>query len=166
MNKKGFTLVEIIAVIALIGALMLLVVPSITSSYKKAQKNLFYDNVLSIYNSATTTYLYNSDEGNTNKNFCDSSNPINIEVPDEYKYSVTVDSYGSVNKITVSNGELLFTLSKTNMKKSDIKKDSIEESTATVTCEGISYSTGCVITNVNKTCKLYSFDYLRSSYNV
>lgn len=166
MNKKGFTLVEIIAVIALIGALLLLVVPSITSSYKKAQKNLFYDNVISIYNSATTTYLYNADEGNTSKSFCHSSNPLNIDVGDDIKYSVTVDNYGAVNKITVSNGKLLFTLTKANMKKSDIKKDNIEESTATVTCEGISYSTGCIITDTNKTCRIYSFDYLRNNYNI
>lgn len=165
MDKKGFTLIEIIAVIALIGALLLLVVPSITDSYKKAQKNLFYENVLSIYNSATTSYLYNADEGNTNKSFCHSNNPLNVDAGEDIKYSVTVDSYGAVSKISVSNGKLLFTLSKANMQKSDISKNSIQESTATVTCEGISYSTGCIITDTNKTCRIYSFDYLRNSYN-
>ena len=47
--KKGFTLVEILIVIVLIGVIMTLVVPKITSSYKSAKKNMFYDNVISIY---------------------------------------------------------------------------------------------------------------------
>ena len=38
-NKKGFTLVELITVIALLGVIMLLVVPNVVESFSNAKKN-------------------------------------------------------------------------------------------------------------------------------
>ncbi len=39
VNKLGFTLTEVLAVIALIGVLMLLIVPNLTSVFGKSEKN-------------------------------------------------------------------------------------------------------------------------------
>ena len=39
MNKRGFTLVEILAVIAIIGILSLLIVPNVIESYKLSRDN-------------------------------------------------------------------------------------------------------------------------------
>ena len=82
-NKKGFTLVELLAVIALIGVVMLLVVPNIVNLYKNAKKSLFQDEVLSIYNNAYTTYIYRSSQGDYNKRVClgkdTATNKIDIE---------------------------------------------------------------------------------------
>ena len=41
MNKKGFTLVELLAVIALIGILSLMAVPNVISSINNSRKNAF-----------------------------------------------------------------------------------------------------------------------------
>lgn len=39
MNKRGFTLIEVLVVIALLGVLLLLVVPNLTKVFSKSVKN-------------------------------------------------------------------------------------------------------------------------------
>ena len=41
MNKKGFTLVELLATIIIIGVLLLVAIPSVSNSIKKAEKKTF-----------------------------------------------------------------------------------------------------------------------------
>ena len=48
-SKKGFTLMELLAVIALIGVVLLLVVPNVLDLYEKGKKNSFYDEILNLY---------------------------------------------------------------------------------------------------------------------
>ena len=134
MNKKGFTLVEVLAVIVLLGAVLLIVIPNITGSFTKAKKELFYDNVLKIYTESTNTYLVD----NSSKEFCVGSDAvikrINIDNDDIY-YQVIVDSYGAVKELRVSDGEYYYYLNKSNMKKSDIDKDNIQENNMSIICD-------------------------------
>lgn len=134
MNKKGFTLVEILAVIVLIGAVMLLIIPNITKNFKDAQKELFYDNLLKIYTEATNTYLVD----NSSRRFCVGSDTtiktLNID-NSEFYYDVEVDSYGSVKSIRVANDDYYFYLNKTGMKKSDLNKSAIQSNGLNVYCD-------------------------------
>ena len=57
MKKKGFTLVELIAVIALLSIIMLLIVPNVANYLNNSKKTLFYDNVVNMFKSATTTFM-------------------------------------------------------------------------------------------------------------
>ena len=52
MNKKGFTLVELLAVIAILGVLMLIVLPNALSSYRNSKKSIFLSDIQSIYKTA------------------------------------------------------------------------------------------------------------------
>lgn len=45
MNKKGFTIAELIAVILILGTIVVLVVPSITSSSSDTQKKMFENKI-------------------------------------------------------------------------------------------------------------------------
>ena len=65
MKKKGFTLVELIAVIALLSIIMLLIVPNVANYLNSSKKTLFYDNVVNMFKSATTTFMYQDDPTNT-----------------------------------------------------------------------------------------------------
>ena len=126
-KKNGFTLVELITVIALIGIIMLIVVPNVVESFSNAKKNTFYNDLLSLYSIATSTYISKAaDNASTSKVFCNAggtgNNPLNIDVSDQLKYRIEVDKNGQVIKFKASNSEFSFNLDKTDMKKSDIKK--------------------------------------------
>ncbi len=128
MNKKGFTLMEIIVVIALLGAIMLLVVPNITKNFKDSKKRLFYDNVVSLYTSAGRSFLLLDNP--SNKTFSNSGNALDVDVSDDITYKIVVNSYGEVTSIYVTNGTYSYSKSNNNgIKKKDIKLDDIFEGT-------------------------------------
>ena len=126
MNKKGFTLIEIIVVIALLGAIMLLVVPNITKNFKESKKRLFYDNVLGIYSSASRTYF--SQDNAPNKSFSNTGVKLDVDISDDITYRVKVDSYGVVLSIYVTDGTYTYKLDNANgISKKDIKLANVIE---------------------------------------
>ncbi len=167
-SKNGFTLVEIIAVIALIGVVLLLVVPNVVNLYKSARKSVFHDEVLSIYNNAYTTYIYRSSEGDHTKRFClgkdTTLNKIEIEEKEDLYYDITVNQYGEILSLKVTDG--IYGIDMTNqngIKKKNIKLDNITDSfdlncnggTPIEPPEGLS----CIITNTNRECRIFNFSY-------
>ena len=138
--KKGFTLVEVLAVIVLIGAVMLLIVPNVTGSFKNSQKNIFYNDVVSLYSNATTTYLYNvTINHSASKVFCkdldSNTNLINADDDDELYYYVRVNSSGKVEEMTVANDKFKYTMPSTVNEKNDISKNDIIEDTSKLSCD-------------------------------
>lgn len=136
--KKGFSLVEILVVIVVIGAIMLIIVPSVTGSYKNSQKNIFYDDVVSLYTNATTTYLYNAALSyGASKEFCkdidSNTNLINAD-DDELYYYVRVNSDGKVLEMVVANDMFKYTMPSTVNDKSNINKNDILEDTSKLSC--------------------------------
>lgn len=63
LNKKGFTLVELLAVIAILGILMLLVMPNVLSMFTSGRKNTFVNQVQSVWRTAETQYMNDSMAG-------------------------------------------------------------------------------------------------------
>ncbi len=55
-RKKGFTLIEMIAVIALIGVLMILIVPNILKTFDSSKKSTFTTQVKRLYNMADQNF--------------------------------------------------------------------------------------------------------------
>mgnify|MGYP004567139861 CR=1 FL=1 len=126
MKKNGFTFIEIIVVIALLGAIMLLVVPNITKNFKESKKKLFYDNVLGIYSSASRTYF--SQDNASNKSFSNTGVKLDVDISDDITYRVKVDSYGAVLSIYVTDGTYTYKLDNANgISKKDIKLANVIE---------------------------------------
>ena len=51
-NKKGFTLIEILIVIALIAVVLLLLVPNVTKTFNKTKEKMFLNSVQTLYKEA------------------------------------------------------------------------------------------------------------------
>lgn len=168
-NKRGFTLVEIIAVIALIGVIMLLVTPSIVRIFTNAKKDIFKDETLSLYNNAYSTYIFRSSQGDHTKRFCvgkdTALNKMDVEDTDRLYYDITVNSYGEVISLKVSDDKFGIDLSNSSgIKKKNIKTDAVTDA-FDINCNGGNppMSLTCIITNSKRECLLFSFNYNKSS---
>lgn len=129
MKKKGFTLVELIAVIALLSIIMLLIVPNVANYLNSSKKTLFYDNVVNMFKSATTTFMYQDDP--TNTTFSNNGVKLDVDVESEYVYTIKVNNYGEVISIDVNNGVYSYNKSSSGinegLNKSDIKLEDVKD---------------------------------------
>lgn len=129
MKKKGFTLVELIAVIALLSIIMLLIVPNVANYLNNSKKTLFYDNVVNMFKSATTTFMYQDDP--TNTTFSNNGVKLDVDVENEYAYTIRVNNYGEVISIDVNNGVYSYNKSSSDinegLNKSDIKLEDVKD---------------------------------------
>ena len=129
MKKKGFTLVELIVVIALLSIIMLLIVPNVANYLNSSKKTLFYDNVVNMFKSATTTFMYQDDP--TNTTFSNNGVKLDVDVESEYVYTIKVNNYGEVISIDVNNGVYSYNKSSSDinegLNKSDIKLEDVKD---------------------------------------
>ena len=70
-NKKGFTLVELLAVIAILAILMLLIMPNVLNMFQNGRKDAFITQVQTVWRTANTQYVSSSLAGNPTSKFCD-----------------------------------------------------------------------------------------------
>ena len=137
-KRNGFTLVEIVIVIALLGLMMLLVVPNVVNRFANAKRNMFYNDVLNLYSNAASEYISRAaDDPSTPNYFCKgdsacgelSSNPMGVDAADDLQYYIEVDTSGHIIVIYVVNNDFLYSdhVSETllTIEKKDIDKNKI-----------------------------------------
>ena len=116
-NKKGFTLIEILIVIALIAVLLLLVVPNITKTFEKTKKKMMQTEILNIAKLAKDTYTEKkANRERADGDYCDidterdyvqrSCEPLSIKNSD-YKYLVEV-AWDKVYTLLVYNDKYCY----------------------------------------------------------
>ncbi len=107
-NKKGFTLVELLAVIAILAILVIIALPNILELYNNARKNAFLREVHTICNSAKQKYIATSFSTTVTKQIYTNvggDNKLNIQGgTGNFNYYVVVDTNGKVIELKVSNG--------------------------------------------------------------
>ncbi len=126
MNMKGFTLIELLAVIAILAILMLLVVPRLVNNYKDSKKEVFYDNVIGLYDSAETTYV---SSGTTGGKYSSSGRKLDAKISDDIIYEIDISNDGKITKIYVESDGYVFSKENSNgLTKKDLTKEDIKES--------------------------------------
>lgn len=83
MNKKGFTLIEMLVVIAIIAVLVSIIIPTVTSATDKAAAATNAANLRSFKAELTTVYLANGKDGFTltaGKDWDDASDTAPVSV--------------------------------------------------------------------------------------
>ena len=70
MNKKGFTLVELLAVIAILAIMVIIALPNVLEMFNDAKENTFYTEVESIYKQAQTDFINDSLNESGERTYC------------------------------------------------------------------------------------------------
>ena len=106
MKNKGFTLVELLAVIAILAILVIIALPNVLKMFNDAKKNSFLTEAKTVYSEAGKKYISDNitSPGNNEHIYCksktDSLNPLSLSGRG-INYYVKTDSKGIVNTIVV-----------------------------------------------------------------
>jgi prepilin-type N-terminal cleavage/methylation domain-containing protein len=107
-NNKGFTLVELLAVIAILAMLAIITLPNVVSMFNEAKQNSFNTEVKNIYKTAQQKWMndsmFKSDEKvySRCKNGC--TNPLDLSGRKEIDYYIKLNKSGNVIEYYVTDG--------------------------------------------------------------
>ena len=103
-NRKGFTLVELLAVIAILAILVIIALPNVINRFNKTQKETFLTEAKKVYSEAKKKFISNS-ISDKSTNVINSEDNTKFDMTDEkLQYCVILDNKGKVtNKVTNSN---------------------------------------------------------------
>lgn len=120
MNKKGFTLVELLAVIAILAILVIIALPNVLQMFNDSKKNSFMTEVRDIYKQAQTQFIADSmttaGAKTYSNNLGTACNPATLALEmngrasngGQLAYSVSLDTNGNVTAIQVSDGSYYY----------------------------------------------------------
>lgn len=105
-NKRGFTLVELLAVIAILAILVIIALPNVINMYNNARKNSFLTEAKSVFKESANKYMSGSlGEANSSTHiYCrsnnDSLNPLDLSGR-KINYYIRTDRSGNANTVVV-----------------------------------------------------------------
>ena len=108
MNKKGFTLVELLAVIAILAILVIIALPNVLSMFNSAKQSAFETQVKEIARTAEKEWLKDSIKSSGAKVYSKCSdgtctNPLDMNASDNLEYYVHMDSSGKIDQLYVKD---------------------------------------------------------------
>ena len=125
MKNKGFTLVELLAVIAILAILVIIALPNVLKMFNDAKKNSFLTEAKTLYSEVSKKYISETMKGNK-LTYISSEDDTKLEMTGrDLQYCVLLNADGSVKSMKVSNGEwiaeLPFGKKITDLNSSDLK---------------------------------------------
>lgn len=102
-NKKGFTLVELLAVIAILAILVLIAVPNVLRMYRNARKDTFATEAKSLYQ---TVMKQNFLTSNTSQIY--NTGSLDITGGADMVYSIATNQQGAVTCFQVADNEYMW----------------------------------------------------------
>lgn len=124
MKKKGFTLVELLAVIAILAILVIIALPNVLSMYNEARKNTFITEAKEHYNGAEQKFMLNAGETMTFTNIDGKTGTkLDIKGNQKTKYYIVFDASGDCKTFAATNGVYAIVTSDSKIKIEDIGTD-------------------------------------------
>lgn len=129
MNKKGFTLVELLAVIAILAILVIIALPNVLGMFNDAKKSTFNTEVQSIFKQAQTDFVQDSiksagPQTYCTAKYCNTENKLNLETTKDYY--VNLDASGNVLNVVVSDASFAYGIKGTAIKVNDIDENDVK----------------------------------------
>ena len=124
MKNKGFTLVELLAVIAILALLVIIALPNVLKMFNQAKKDTFLTEAKTIYKEISKKYISEAMKGNKISDISNDNNKLELE-SNALKYNVKLNDDGSIKKFEVSNGNYCISGKFNNL--SDLTTDKIIE---------------------------------------
>ena len=134
MKKKGFTLVELLAVIAILAILVIVAMPNVLGMFNQAKSSTFVTEVQTLMDTAKTEFMQKAltQQGKAIEFYSkdtDTINPLNMDGASK-NYYIAMDRNGEFKRVVVwdknfcydsANG-FLETLEKTDVKETNVKQ--------------------------------------------
>lgn len=117
MKKKGFTLVELLAVIAILAILVIIALPNVLSMYNEAKKNTFVTEARKLYSGAKEKWMLNQSSGIatfSNVEGITGATKLSIEGSQSNQYFIQIDPAGNVTRFLVTNKTYALDITNTN----------------------------------------------------
>ena len=111
-NKKGFTLVELLAVIAILAILVIIALPNVMGMFNEAKKSSFTTEVKEVYKQAQQTWIMDSmlstsDQVYSRCKTC-TGKSLQLSGRSELEYYIKVDKSGKVVQYYATDGTYQF----------------------------------------------------------
>ena len=131
MKNKGFTLVELLAVIAILAILVIIALPNVLKMFNDAKKNSFLTEAKTLYSEVSKKYISENMKGNK-LTYISSEDDTKLEMTGrDFQYCVLLNTDGSVKSMKVSNGEWIAELPSgkkiTDLKNADLKDGNLND---------------------------------------
>ncbi len=135
MKKKGFTLVELLAVIAILAILVIIAMPNVLEMFNKAKQDSFETEIKTIISTTNKQWLSDSIASSSGGHivYCringvDCDNALKLDGNTEIDYYVEVDSQGHIVLMGATNNEHQFSSEKDGLKVEDeINSDNVSD---------------------------------------
>ncbi len=138
-DKKGFTLVELLAVIAILAILVIIALPNVLKMFRDAKVNTFTREVQNIIRSAEDKYVSSSIGNKEIKCFDSSTNVLNLDGRSNILYVVKFNDKGKIIEVRARDeANELIANNSSGIQREDIgKKYKVEAAKTSITdCNG------------------------------
>lgn len=149
-DKKGFTLVELLAVIAILAILVIIALPSVISMYNNAKKQVFLTEAQTVASTSEKKFLTGSITGGSKETvYCksktDEKNPLEMTGEKKYYY-VQLASDGTTNKLIIWDDQKYIKYVSNGSKEiSDLTVDEVvERDNSDLTCTNVLAEIGAI----------------------
>ena len=131
MNKTGFTLVELLAVIVILAILVIIALPNVLKMFNDAKKNSFVTETKTVYSEVSKKYISESMKGNK-LTYVSSEDDTKLEMTGrDLQYCVFLNDDGTIKSMKVSNGEYIAELPSgkkiIDLKSTDLKNGNLDD---------------------------------------
>lgn len=156
-NKKGFTLVELLAVIAILAILVVIALPNVIGMFQGVKKGTFKTEVQTIMKQAQSTWVLDGGGAAVYTNCMDDTttsnqSPLQLQGT-EFSYYISIGSDGEFVQVSVAGSDYAFSTSITGSSEGKVASKITEDMiySSSVANQKTNYNTAVTAARTNST---------------